>query len=194
MSVSRIASRYAQSLLDITREASDTTLEQIHDDMSYVWEVSKLKDFDVFIKNPLISTDKKISTLEALFPESKVSSYVLKTLVVIAEHRREAYLQDICRMFHVLYNKEKQISTVKLTTATEISEAMAQDILNEFRAKKFGGKPLITANVELELAVDPSIVGGFIVQFNDKVYDSSLARKLEGLKTKFSKNLYIKNI
>lgn len=192
MSISKIAFRYARSLLEISKEATDISIEQVHDDILYVWEVSKLPDFRAFIKNPLITAPKKIQTLEALFA-TKVSNCVIQTLKVVATHRREAYIKDICKIFHLLYNAEKHISTAKLITAVPISEATTQRILNEFRAKEFDNETLIGENVDLETVVDPSIIGGFILQFNNRVYDSSLSRKLDGLKFKFSKNLYIKN-
>jgi F-type H+-transporting ATPase subunit delta len=47
-------------------------------------------------------------------------------------------------------------------------------------------------NLELQASVDPNLIGGFVLEFDNKRYDASVANKLEELKNQFSKNLYIK--
>ena len=42
--------------------------------------------------------------------------------------------------------------------------------------------------------IDPSIIGGFILEFDGKVYNASLLHSLDQLKKKFNENLYIKNL
>jgi F-type H+-transporting ATPase subunit delta len=88
-----------------------------------------------------------------------------------------------------LYNNSKKITQVTVTTAVEMGTDKIDEILGGFKAKG-----LIEQEVELEAKVDPSIIGGFIVQFNDQLYDASVKDKLDGLRKKFSENLYIKNI
>lgn len=186
MSVTRIASRYAKSLFELAEK--DGKLDKIHEDVLYVREVGRNKEFASVMKNPLITTDKKESIFEAVFKD-KVDTMTLNTLMVLTEHKREAYLVDVCTFFHNLYNSERKITQVTVTTAVEVSAEKIDSILAEFKAKG-----LIEQEVELTTAVDPTIVGGFIVQFNDQLYDASIKDKLEGLKKKFSENLYIKNI
>ncbi len=186
MSVTRIASRYAKSLFELAEK--ENLLDKVHEDILYVREVARHKEFASVMKNPLISTEKKERIFEAVFKE-KVHDLTLKTLMVIAEHKREAYVADVCTFFHSMYNTQKHITSVRLTTATAISEEKAQTILAAFQEKG-----LIEEHVELELKVNPDILGGFIVQFNDQLYDASVKDKLDRLRMKFSENLYIKNI
>jgi F-type H+-transporting ATPase subunit delta len=185
MSIARIASRYAKSLFDLAKD--EGKLDKVHEDILYVKAVAELPHFAAVMKNPLIGEEKKEGIFNAVFGE-KVDSLTLKTLMVMAEHNREAYLNDICRTFHLLYNKEKYVSTVTLTSAVELSQQSIDNILAEFKSKG-----IIEAQVELKTKIDPSIIGGFILQFNDRVYNASISYKLDQLRTKFSENLYIKN-
>jgi F-type H+-transporting ATPase subunit delta len=185
MSINRIVTRYAKSLFELAK--NEGSLERVHQDVIYVLEVAGLKDFEAVMKNPLIKADKKEDIFNAVFKD-KVNELTLKTLMVVAEHGREAYLSEICRSFHHLYNTEKSISVATLTTAVEISQAAVENILNEFRTNG-----LIQKEVELKTKVDPTLIGGFIFQFNDQVYNASISYKLDKLRTKFSENLYIKN-
>ncbi len=185
MSVTRIASRYAKSMFDLALQ--EGKLDKVHNDILYIREVARQKDFAQVMKNPIILTEKKEAIFQAIFGD-KVDIITLHTLMVMAEHKREAYLGDVCVLFHIMYNKERHVSDVVLTTAAPVSEAMIEQILAEFKAKG-----LIEPSVELTKKVDPSLVGGFVLQFGDQVYNASIAYKLEQLKSKFSENLYTKN-
>ena len=55
-------------------------------------------------------------------------------------------------------------------------------------------KGFLEADVELIKEIDPSIIGGFILEFDGKVYNASLLHSLDQLKKKFNENLYIKNL
>jgi F-type H+-transporting ATPase subunit delta len=185
MSITRIASRYAKSLFDLAK--NEGKLDKIHQDVLYIREVAVLPDFAAVMKNPLISEDKKEAIFIALF-QDKVEKLTLNTLMIMAEHNREAYLLDICRTFHLLYNEEKHVSAVTITSAVELSKNAVDNILAEFKTKG-----LIESNVELNIKIDPSIIGGFILQYKDQVYNASIVYKLNTLRAKFSENLYIKN-
>lgn len=188
MSVLKIVSRYAKSLFDLAK--ADGKLDKVHQDIMYTWEVTKLEDFDRFLKSPIISTERKKGVMKAIFADkANVEPVVVKTFNALLEHKREIYLSDFCRTFHLEYNKEQKISAARLISAVELSEETVTELLDVFKAKGF-----IEEKVELIKEVDPAIIGGFILEFNDQVYNSSLAYKLENLRKNFSENLYTKNI
>lgn len=186
MSIARIARRYAKSLFELAKEAGK--LNKVHEDILYVRKVAVLPDFDSVMRNPLVKEDKKDSIFLAVFGHI-VDKLTLNTLMVMAAHNRAAYLLEVCRTFHLMYNEEKHVSSVTITLAEEMNQTSVDAILSEFKAKG-----LIESEVELKRVIDPAIIGGFILQFNDRVYNASVAYKLEQLRTKFSENLYIKNI
>jgi F-type H+-transporting ATPase subunit delta len=186
MSVTKIVSRYAKSLFDLSK--ADNTLDKVHEDVMYAWEVAKTEDFRDFLKSPLIPVEKKENVFKAIFGD-RVEASVLRTFDAMVEHKRESYLVDFCRAFHLMYNESQHISSVRLVSAVELSEGVVEDLLAVFKSKG-----LVQQQVELVKAVDPAIIGGFILEFDDQVYNASVAYKLESLKKKFSENLYTKNI
>ena len=185
MSILRIVSRYASSLFDLLK--ADAKLDQVHEEVLNAWDVVRHDDFKAFLKSPIISVSKKKKVLKAIF--SKFDKNLLNTFIVMTSHKREAYISDFCRAFHLMYNKEKHVSAVKLISAVELSDETVNELLETFK-----NKGLLEKEVELVKAVDTSIIGGFILEFDGRVYDASLCYKLEQLNKKFSENLYIKNI
>lgn len=185
MSILRIVSRYAKSLFDLAK--AEGQLDQVHDDVMNAWEVTKNEEFEDFLKSPVIPIDKKKAVIDTVFANSNKS--LVQTFHVMMEHKREAYMGDFCRAFHLMYNKEKHVSAVRLTTAVELSDNTVNDLLDTFKAKG-----LLEQTVELIKEINPAIIGGFILEFDGQVYNGSLLHQLDQMKKQFSENLYTKNI
>lgn len=187
MSVYRIASRYAKSLLDLSLEQNK--LEKVLEDMHYLSDVCKVRDFVLMLNNPVVQTDKKLKVFKELF-SGKMDSLTEQFIVLVAQKGRERYLPDIATDFVVKYRAYKNIELAKVKSAAPLTsdqQANIQKGLSEMLPKG--------TSLELELLVDPSLIGGFIIEFGDKVYDASIADKLDEMrKDLFSKNLFVSKI
>lgn len=186
MSVQRIASRYAKSLIDLAVEQQK--LDRILEDVQSFREVTKNREFYLLLKSPIVHADKKLDIVRKLF-EGKYDGLTMAFLRILISKGRERYLPEIAVEFISQYRKLKHISTVRLTTATPLSEATLQVIHDKLEASKDTDQI-----VEVSTEVDPDIIGGFILQFEDKIYDASVAQKLEDLKKAFAENLYVSQI
>jgi len=186
MSVLKIVSRYATSLFDLAK--AENKVEDVYQNILTVKEIAKNEEFSDFLKSPIIPTNKKNAVFTAVLA-NKVEPVVLKTIAALTEHKREVYLVNFCNAFVSKYNKAKGISVVSLTTVEPLSESTTDELLAKFKAKG-----LIQEKVELETKLDPALIGGFVLEFDDQVYDASLAYKLDQMKKNFSENLYIKNL
>lgn len=183
MSVHRIASRYAKSLIDLAEEQNK--LEQVKKDVSTFKEVTKVRDFYLLLKNPIVSSDKKAAVIKKIF-EGKYDELTLAFLNILVKKGREAYLPEIATEFLIQYKKIKHISTVKLTTAKPLTKA-ALKAIHDRLAESVRTDDI----VEIETKVDPKLIGGFIMEFDGNVYDTSVSHKLEEFKKEFKENLYV---
>lgn len=187
MSVTKVANRYAKSLLDLAIEQDK--LERVREDVETFREVTKNRDFKLFLKNPMIQQVKKSEIVHKLFKD-KYDELTMAFLVILIKKGREVLLPEIADQFIELYKKIKHISTVKLTTAVEISPEAIEKI-----RKKLAESAMIERNIEIVTQVNPELIGGFILEFEDWVYDAGIAHKLELFRRElFSENLYISQI
>lgn len=186
MSLAKVAVRYAKSLIDLAQERGE--LGEIYEDVLYVQEVIKNKDFSMLLKSPIISMDKKRGVFKALFGE-KLSELSSKFLEIVLSKGRESALPSIMRAFVTQYKEIKGITDLKIITAEELTQK-AQDAIK----KKLIDKKMVSENVEVYTEVDESIVGGVILEFEGQRYDASISRKLWELKKDFRSNLYISQI
>jgi F-type H+-transporting ATPase subunit delta len=182
----RLAGRYAKSLIDLAQERGE--LEVVYKDMQYLQQVVKhSREFVTLIKSPVIKADKKNAILEAV-SKGKVSEMTMGFNRLLVTKGREAVLPEIVNAFIDQYNSIKGIHRVKLTTAVEVSEEMKKSITRKMVVEAGLGQ------VELETKVDPALVGGFILEFNNNKVDASILRDLKDLRKQFVDNQYVQKI
>jgi F-type H+-transporting ATPase subunit delta len=174
MSVQRIAGRYAKSLLDLARE--ENKLDRVLEDVKSFQSASKNRDFYLLLKSPIVNARKKLSILDALFL-GKYDEMTMAFLRILVNKGREPYLPEVAEEFITQYKKIKHITTVKVTTAQPMTAAA----LKALEAKLMASDTTATS-VEIETAVNPELIGGFVLEMDDKIYDASVAQKLEDVK------------
>jgi F-type H+-transporting ATPase subunit delta len=184
MSVTRIATRYAKSLIDLAIEQGK--LEEVSADMKSLATAAKNRDLYLFLKSPIIQADKKNAALEAIF-KGKLDKLTMLYLTLLVNKGREAYVPEIAAEFVVQYKTLKKITSVRVVTAAPLSDAVLADL-----KKKLLASGVTAENLDIETKVDPELIGGFVLEFDNKRYDASVAHKLDELKASFSKNLYVK--
>lgn len=186
MSVIRIATRYAKSLFDLAQERGQ--LEEVNRDVELFAATAKLADFSALLKSPIVSADKKNAIFEAVFG-GKISAVTMAFLRLMVSKGREEYLGDVAKAFTLQYRDFKGITTIKITTAVPFSQEGIDNIV-----AKLKGKGSVKANVEVETYVDDSVIGGFMLEFDDKIYDASIDYKLDALRREFSLNYFAKQV
>lgn len=185
MSLIRLASRYSKSLLQLAKE--NKKLEEVYQDMTLLHQIcTSNRDFVLMLKSPIIKPDVKQKILEKIF-KGKITEITFGFFKIVLRKRREAYLDHVAKSFLEQYNTEKGISRVSLTTAVEIHENLKEKI------KKLVQKATNSDSIDLKSEVDENILGGFVLKFQDKLYDASIARHLDTLSKEFSKSTYTKN-
>ena len=105
---------------------------------------------------------------------------------IVLRKGREMFLPDVIKEFIAQHKLMQKMSQATLTVASEISDVQ----LNEIRSKLLDSQ-ITMDKLDLEIVVDPSIIGGFIVEIGDKLYDASVRHKLGKLKKEFSGNDYV---
>ena len=178
MSVERIASRYAKSLVDLAQERD--LLERIREDLASFVEVCNVKDFQLLLKSPIVHTDKKQSVFKRLF-EGHFDPLTLAFFDIILRKGREEYLMEIADEFMRQYREIRKIAAVSLTTATALTETQEKSI----KAKIVEAVDAVET-VDLDTEVDADIIGGFILEFDHKLYDASVAHQLNEARKLFS--------
>ena len=139
--------------------------------IKYPNEVLKQKSKEV--KLPLSKEDK--ASIIKLLQESS-STYVSNFLDVIMQNEREGLLYAICQTFLVKEAQATNTHDICVTTAIAMSDEQKERLLTLAKEK------LTIAHGQLVETIDPSIIGGFIINANNKVIDTSIKSQLRQFK------------
>lgn len=168
-----VASRYAKALLDLAIEKGQ--LEAVYSDMLSVKDVCEhSREFINFLNSPIIKTDKKASTIKAVF-EGKLNPITSGFLAIVTAKRRESVIPGMAHEFIEQYREHKNILTAVITSASGLDAATKQKALDLVKAQAKG-------EVELIEKIDANIIGGFVLKVGDKQLDRSVSRQLSNLK------------
>lgn len=181
----RLATRYAKSLLDLSVEQNE--LAEVYADMKLLQQINKSNpDFVALLRSPIITSDKKDKIIDAVVGD-KVSKLTMLFVRLLTAKTRESNLPEIVTAFITQYNKLKNIQTVKLTTASAISD----DLKNSIIAKL---KDSVTGEIEIETSVQDELIGGFKLEIGGTLIDATILRDLNDVRKQFLNNEYIHNI
>jgi F-type H+-transporting ATPase subunit delta len=178
MSANLIASRYAKSLIDLAQEQNK--LDQVYGDITGLKEAVENKDLFLLLKSPIINAAKKNSILKTIF-DGKIDSLSTAFIDIVVRKGREKILPEIMNEFIKQYKTINKITSVKLISATALEAAVLDNI-----TKELSSSDSTDEKIELDVEVDPSLVGGFVLQIEDKLYDASVAHQLSKLRKSFS--------
>lgn len=184
MSVVKVASRYAKSLLDLAKEQNK--VEDVLKDIQSFRKAIENKDLLLLTKSPVVPLDKKKAVFNTLF-KSSFDKMTMMFFDIILRKGRESSLPEIAEAFITQYNTLMGISKVKVTSAVALSKETMESIRKTLIASDVTDK-----SIDFETVVDPTIIGGLIIKIGDNLYDASVQRKLKELKKDFSENKYVK--
>jgi F-type H+-transporting ATPase subunit delta len=178
MSVAKLAGRYAKSLIDLSQEQGK--LETILGDIQAFKSANENRDMYMMLKSPIINPTKKRSIIQAIFGGSFDEMTMAFTNIVLTKGREE-YLPEICEEFINQYRDIKNIISATVISAAPLKEDTLEKIKDKIRTEMAQG-----GSVEIETKVDESLLGGFIIEIGDSLYDASVATRLKKLQKEFT--------
>jgi F-type H+-transporting ATPase subunit delta len=172
MRKSKLARRYAKAFFEFSQEQDK--VEDIIKDIRLIGEVFlENKDFKVIIGSPIIRPDKKIAIMNNVF-ESRVDKITIQYITLIFRKGRECQLDLICQEYDKLYKIYKKIITLYIQSA----ETLGKEIIEIIRQKV---KAFMGMEIEIIEQINPRLIGGVRLRFNDYLLDASVQGYIDRL-------------
>ena len=128
MSETRVAKRYAKSLLDLGIE--NKIADKLYNDISLlISTIKENRQLSAFFKSPIINTDKKDAVLRGIF-EGKIDKMTLAFFRIVTRKKREYYIEEIAHAFVELYKEYNHQQTAWLTTAIPADDEIRKKMLD----------------------------------------------------------------
>lgn len=168
-----VAKHYAVALFEVANKKNE--LEQVESNVTDIAEILKAQpEFVTFLTHPLIASENKKKTIEAVFG-GRVATTTLNVLYLLIDNNRADLIREIGEEYVRLANEARNIVDATVKSAVELSPEQVIEVAAQF--SKLTGK-----TVRVHPTVDPSILGGIIVRIGDRVYDGSVKSKLDRFK------------
>lgn len=168
-----IPRRYAKALYKFAAEKNETA--RIYELSKALIEAFKENpDLQKVLGNPFVSDeDKKQLLLTAAgSPDDTFSAFV----DLILTQKRVEYAREMMLAYRDIYRHENHISQAKITTANKLDETRMRK-LRDLVSDAFKDSKL-----EFSEAIDPSLIGGFVIDVDSVRMDASLSKELEQLR------------
>ena len=173
------ATRYARALFDVALKEK-TDLRQIEEQLAgFVELFTDHPDLAKVLLNPAVPVPRKRATVVEIATRLQVVPVLAKLLALLAERDRMIVLSDLLTSYRDRLLDYQRVVRAEVTTALPLSASQAQEI--ERRLAQVTGK-----TVTITARVDPGIIGGVVARLGSTVYDASITRQLERMRTKLA--------
>jgi len=163
------ATRYAKALFELARDTGK--LEVVRDDLVALEALrADNPELAAALASPVLPSAARLGLLDALL-EGRADGLTRRFLRFLESKRRLPRLGAIVAVYQELWREHSGILEVTLISAVPLP-ADQRAALEERLAKRFQRR------IVAEVAVDPTLIGGFIVKVGDNILDFSIRAQL----------------
>lgn len=175
-SYSLVAQRYAKALVEAAQDAK--SLDAVEKDSSELLTMlDESEELQMLVASPLYKGVAQLKAMQEIAKKAKFNKVTVNFLGVLSHNGRMDVLADILGAFQA---KLAEIQG-KVTASVEVAQDLTKTQITalEKALSKSVGK-----DVAVNISVKEDLLGGMVVTVGSKMFDSSVKRKLEMLKTK----------
>ena len=170
----RVARVYAEALLDVAeqKDLADDVGDELNALVGDVFV--RAPEVEQELASPIIKRTAKGPLLEATF-KGKVSDVTLSFLNVLNGKDRLGLLRHVEAAYRELLDHRAKRVRVLVRSAVALSAEQTEK-LRQTVGVAHGREPVIVAKI------DPTLLGGMVVQVGDEVFDSSVRTRIDNIR------------
>lgn len=163
-----VSGRYADALF-ASVGADDKVLEDLKNIVTYY---KNNEEFKEVFNNPRIKKDAKLEIVKEI---SSKNEKLINFIKLLLNENRFNIIEKIYKDYEDKINKQKGKETIKIISACELKQDEIKKIAEKYK------KDNKLKEIEVESAVDSSLIGGMKLIAQGKIYDNSLQTKLDSM-------------
>ncbi len=168
-----VTKTYADALFQLAVE--ENKVDELFSEVTMLTDIlSKNPDLERIMTHPSVDKNQKIDTIRNIFSE-RVSQEICGLLNQVVTNNRYEEINGILNCFIDSVKEYKKIGVAYVRTPVELTDA---------QKAKIEQKLLDTTDyvkMEMNYAVDVSLIGGMTIRIGDRVVDSSVSTKINEL-------------
>ena len=131
-------------------------------------------DYPAFLASPSIPQSERLAAIEGAF-SAHLPTNVLSFLQLLCERGRMECFDAAVAEYRALRNAALHIFDARVTSAAALTDREKEKLKTKLEAI-YGGE------VRMAYTIDPTLLGGLVVEIDGKIMDGSLRRRLRDVK------------
>ena len=173
--ISGMAGRYATALFELALE--NKAVDAVKKDLDqFNALIADSADLNRLVRSPVFDADEQLKALSAVLAKAGIGGLAANFLRVITTNRRLFAVRDMIRGYRALVARHKGEVTAHVTVAEKLSDTHLDTLKSTLKTVTSG------KDIDLDVKIDPAIIGGLIVKVGSRMVDSSLRTKLNSIK------------
>ena len=173
--VSGVSGRYASALFSLAQDDRQTdAVAQSLESLDGL--IAANPDLDRLVRSPVFSAGDQLKALDAILEKAEISGVAANFVRLVASKRRLFFLRAMIADYRKLYDASRGVTRAEVTSASALSNANLDALKDQLKSAS-GGR-----DIQLDVKVDPSIIGGLIVKLGSRMVDGSLRTKLNAIR------------
>jgi F-type H+-transporting ATPase subunit delta len=169
---SPIVHNFSKALVDLAIEKRDVAA--VHDSAAALLPALTLPEVRIFLNHPSVKPADKKAFLTRIIPDG-TSQELINLIHLIIDRSYTYLLPEILNQTIDLAIKSQGYEIITAITAEPFSNTEAEQLQATLEARW-------ETKIFLKTRVNPNLIGGMIIQRDDRLYDGSLLGKINGLR------------
>jgi len=173
ITVTGVGGRYASALFDLARE--ENSLDSVENNLDSLANMLRdSADLNLLIRSPALSREDKQTAILAISKKAEFSATIENFLGLVARNGRLDALPAMISDYRALLRDHRGELTAQVTSALKLTDKQLDDLKSQLKAA-------MGRDVQVDLDIDPELIGGLVVKVGSRMIDSSLRTKLDNL-------------
>lgn len=172
--VSGVAGRYASALFDLAQEQN--AVDEVSAGLGRVEQLAReSSDLQRLLRSPVYTAEEQTRAITAVLEKAGIGGLTGNFVRLIASKRRLFLLPAMTAAYRALVAQAKGIVSAEVRLAEAPSDRVLEDIKATLRE-------IADAEIDLDVKIDPSLIGGLVVKVGSRMVDASLRTKLNSIR------------
>lgn len=169
--IAELAARYAAALYELASEQQ--AIEEVSQDLGKIAQVlNDNPELQCLVRSPVIPARDQARAFAAILEQLGVSDLIRRFVGVVAENGRLSALGRVIEAFESEVAARRGLVRARVAVARPMTDTQTEALISALRES-------VSDKVEVEVRVDPALLGGMVVRVGSRMVDGSLRSKID---------------
>ncbi len=172
--MTQISKEYAMSLYSLAVECDSE--EKYLEELKFVTSIFDTEpEYYELLSSPALTREERVSAIDETLGDCGLSEYVASFIHILCVSGHIKTLPECVEEYERIYRESNHTAAVKVTSAAQLTDD--EKLLMAEKIKK-----LIKGECQITYSIDPSLIGGAVIETENAVIDGSLRKSLQEMK------------